>query len=274
MSKLVVAGCSLSSGTGFDPDNPFVDCLDAPELWVNLCAKNIDALSSLELINVSQRGASNTIIFENAVKEIGKHGNNIDTMFCQWTAMPRYQFSVGLEFWSTNESLVPRQRSKEDVSLVNGIKIKRSYLDNLLNQLNALHHLHSEILKVVKYTNILKNLAAKNNIKIYFINGICPWDKDYFKKLSSPNITPKDLTDFTKTKILNIEHRSDEDIFKLYNIIHEDYDREGGIDPRDWINLYDSMGRNKKDLNADNEHPGIISNQYYFDQINNFLKSH
>ena len=272
MKKVVFSGCSFTAGTGWDPSVD--ECRKFKNLWVNLCANNIDSLKSLELVNVGQASASNTIIFENTVDEISKHGSAIDTMFCQWTAMPRYRFSLGLERWSTVVRTEPTRKGNQDIHLSDGTKFTKEYLDKFFNQFNALHHLHPEILKVVRYTNILKRLAAAFDIKIYFINGICPWDNNYFVKLSGPNILPENYTHFTKTLILDIKNRDDADILELYNTIHNDYECEGGIDPNDWINLYGSMNQSKIDTNPDNLHPGIQSNQLYYQQISNFLKTH
>lgn len=275
MKKLVFTGCSFTAGNGWVDAPPeqsqLIECKDHPKLWVNLCHAQIDQLNKLELVNLGVGGASNTEIFENTVQAIGNHANSIDTVFCQWTSMPRYKFSTGLELWITSESIEPNRRSKEDVNLSDGTVWTRRYLDDLLNRLNVLHHLHGEILKVVKYTNILKTLAFNQNIKIYFVNGLCPWDKNYFVRLD--NFLPEDLTSFTKSDILNIESRSDSDIIKLYNIMHNDYDNKGGIDPTQWINLYSSMVANKADTNHDNQHPGVKSNQLYFQQIKNFLEA-
>lgn len=275
MKKLIFTGCSFTAGNGWLnaslEKSQLIECKDCPELWVNLCHGRLDQLNGLELVNLGVGGSSNTEIFETTVQAISEHINNIDTIFCQWTSMPRYRFSTGLELWTTSENIEHGGRSREDVHLSDGTVWTRKYLDDLLNRLNVLHHLHGEILKVVKYTNILKKLSSNYNIKIYFINGLCPWDKNYFVRLN--NFLPEDLTPFTKTEILNIESRSDNDISKLYKIIHDDYAYQGGINPVDWINLYSPMSKNKVDTNYDNQHPGIKSNQLYFQQIKNFLEA-
>jgi hypothetical protein len=275
MKKVVFTGCSFTAGNGW-VDAPAeksnqIECKDYPGLWINLCHADLAQLNKLELVNLGVGGASNTEIFENTVQAIGKHANSINTIFCQWTSMPRYKFNAGLELWHTGESIELTGRSKKDVHLSDGTVWTRAYLDDLLNRLNVLHHLHGEILKVVKYTNVLQALASTHNIKIYFINGLCPWDQNYFIRLT--DFLPEDLTPFTKTDILNIESRSDSDINKLYKIMHNDYDTKGGIDPSCWVNLYSSMGANKIDTNYDNQHPGVKSNQLYFQQVKNFLEA-
>lgn len=104
---------------------------------------------------------------------------------------------------------------------------------------------------------------------MYFVNGLCPWDKNYFVRLK--NFKPEELTEFTKTQILNIESRNDEDIFALYNLAHNQYQEHGGIDLDNWINLYDSFLNIKTDENFDKRHPGVQSNMIYFELIKNRL---
>lgn len=279
MSKVVFAGCSFTAGNGWvipPENNPYanIECKDYPELWVNLCHKKIDVLKNLELINVGQGGGSNTEIFENAVKEISNNTSNIKYLFVEWTSMPRYNFNIGLELWNTTESLnKSTHQLKHNVKLSNGDAWTREYLTDLLSRLRVLHHLHPEIVKVVSYSNIISNLCKQFNIKVVFINGFCPWDTDYFVKLSNSSVVPNNYTTFTKNEILNIDSRLDKDIFILYNQIHYDYINAGGINPEQWVNLYHSMNTDKIDTNYDNIHPGTQSNQLYAQQIKNFLET-
>lgn len=238
---------------------------------MNLCHHELSQIKDLDLVNLGQGGASNAEIFKNTVNAISKYQHNITVMFCQWTSMPRYKFNVGFELWPTTESITPGGRSKADVNLSNGTKWNRKYLDNLLDRLLVLHHAHNEIINVVTYSNILQQLAKSFAIKLYFINGLCPWDQDYFTRLD--NVLPENYTPFTKNEILEINARSDEDIFKLYDKLHNDYDNAGGIDPTQWINLYSSMLANKIDVNYDKKHPGTQSNQLYLEQIKKFLET-
>ena len=271
MRHVVFAGCSFTSGAGWDLTDPLASATN-PALWVNLCHTQIKFLNQHNLINIGASGASNTEIFNNVIEAIGDHGEDIDTIFVQWTSYPRYSFNIGFELWSTSEIIGGLRFSKHDVKLSNGETWSRSYIDDLIKRLQVLHHPHWDILKIVKYTNKIKKIAKKFKIKnIFFINGLCHWDRNYFVKLE--NVSPESYTPYTKKEILNIDNRSDEDIFNLYNIAHTQYNEAGGIDPLDWINLYDSMNNNKIDTNLDQLHPGIKSNQFYFQQVSNFLKS-
>lgn len=255
------AGCSFTAGNGWNDQAH-------PNLWVNLAHKNIPKLQNLQLINIGQGGASNTEIFENVINAIDP---TVEYLFCQWTAMPRYNFQVGFELWPTHDHLSsgPTGRNNTGIDLNKGNSYSREYLNDLLDRLLVLHHLHYEILKVVKYSSIIAKLAKHFGIQVAFINGLCPWDDNYFERLN--NVLPESYTPFTKTEILNIETRSDEDIFKLYKQLHDDYDTAGGVDPTKWINLYSSMQKNKIDTNSDNLHPGIQSNQLYYNQLKEFL---
>lgn len=270
MSKVLFTGCSFTAGDGWSKTNPGSECKDSPDLWVNLCHRQLNQLKNLEILNHGQSGISNTEIFKNTTKAIADHGNTIDTIFCQWTTMPRYKFGVGLELWSTTENInITAARPTHDVNLSSGDTWDRKYLNDLYDRLLVLHHLHPEIIKVVEYSNILEKLTKKLNIKIYFINGLCPWDQNYFIRLS--DVCPEDFTAFTKKEILNIESRDDGDIFKLYKLIHDEYSHAGGINTGKWVNLYNSFLNNKIDTNYDRNHPGINSNQLYFQQVKDFL---
>lgn len=266
MSYVIFSGCSFTAGSGWDKKNPCMANPLCPDLWVNLCHTNIKELSNLELLNVGIPGGSNTEIFESVVNVIANYADAIDTIFCQWTSMPRYNFNIGLELWDTSEGFIQRQHP---VRLSSGEEYSREYITNLIDRIKAMHHLHYEILKVVKYTNIISNLAKKFNIKLFHINGLCPWDNNYFTPLS--NVTPEDYTHFTKTAILNIKNRPDQDIFYLYKQVHRQYNDAGGINESDWINLYSSFLDNRVDTNFDGGHPGTKSNHLYFNLVKNFL---
>lgn len=198
-------------------------------------------------------------------------GPTIDTLFCQWTSGPRYNFHVGLELWDTSESLATHCR-KHDVMLSSGERYGRGYIQDVLDRFRSMHHLHWEVLQIVEYCHTIKLLAERLDIRhVYFINGLCPWDHDYFSVVDRAQ--PEDYTPFTKQHILNINQRSDQDIYTLYQQIHRQYQAAGGIDQSLWINLYDSFLHLKTDKNYDGIHPGIKSNQLYFQLISQQLNT-
>jgi hypothetical protein len=275
MKKIVFAGCSFTAGHGWDDIDPItssqIEAKDYPGLWVNLCQKNIDRFQELELENLGVGGASNTEIFENVTRFMSKHSKDIDTIFCQWTAAPRYNFNVGFELWNTTEHFNLASMLSHDVNLNQGKSYSREYIKDLVNRLLVMHHIHWEILKIVDYTNIITRLANLLNIKnIFFINGLCPWDNNYFVELS--NVDPESYTPFTKKEILNIETRDDKDIHTLYKLAHSQYNSAGGINSNLWINLYQSFHSLTIDKNFDLVHPGTQSNRTFFNIITNRLK--
>jgi hypothetical protein len=130
--------------------------------------------------------------------------------------------------------------------------------------------LHLEILNLLYYVNSITNLAKLTNTEVFFINGLGPWDDNYFNQLT--NVLPNSYTEFTK-KLLNIENRDDKQIFALYEKIHNEYTEAGGIQSEYWINLYQSMKSTIVDYNNDDLHPGVQSNQNYsklFNQAVNY----
>lgn len=265
MNKVVFTGCSFTFGAGWIPEEEksfqYNFSKQHPDLWVNRCHAQIDQLKNLELINYGQSGASNVEIFKNSVKAIADHNSSISIMFCQWTSMPRYSFRSGFELWSTTQSFSQRGRGKVP---------EQAYIDDVLDRFLALHHLQDEIVKLLNYINILQKLADCIGIRMYHVNGLCPWDNNYFVRLS--NAMPSDYTPFTKKEILDVDHRDDVDLFKLYQYMHDEYDRAGGINSARWINLYNSFKNNIIDVNYDGHHPGIKSNQLYVQQVKQFLE--
>ncbi len=267
MLKVVFAGCSFTAGYGCGNDD--VQEKLSPFLWVNLCHTNIKRLADLELVNIGVSGSSNTEIFQNVVRYMSEHGNSIDTIFCQWTSMPRYNWIAGFELWDTSQRITNVDQ-RCDVNLNKGISWSKEYISDLTNRLRVMHHLHWEILKVVDYVNIIIKLANKLNIpNVFFINGLCPWDNNYFKELK--NVKPESYTEFTKKEILNIDSRDDEDIYKLYKLAHQHYHSAGSILEHYWLNLYNSFIDNQVDVNYDNRHPGKKSNQLYYQLVANKL---
>jgi hypothetical protein len=268
VSKVIFSGCSITAGDGWVDATRQAD-KSSVHLWTNLCHNKITRLNQLELVNIGQSGASNSEIFQNTVNVISKQAKDIDTVFCQWTSMPRYHFNPGLELWSTSEDLFDHRT--HDIKLSNGEKWSRDYVRDLTNRLLVLHHLHWEIVKVIEFSNIILNLANALNIKnVFFVNGMCPWDADYFVELA--NVYPESYTPFTKKEILNIDHRNDEEIYKLYATIHQHYRDAGGISPQHWISLDQSFFKQAVDTNYDHFHPGIHSNQLYYQIIKQRLE--
>ena len=260
MSYTLFSGCSYTYGSGFllEKDDPF--------LWVNLLHSENQCLSKTQLLNVSEGGRSNDGIFQDTVYNLVNY--NVRYALVQWTSMPRYRVSLGLELYETRVDFMPNALTK-DVNL-NKINYTRSYLDSIRDRFTSLADYHHEICNVIMFTNALIKLSKLTNTCIFFINGICPWDQDYFVKLY--DVLPSDYTEFTK-KLLNVDSRDDNEIFKLYDKIHHEYGNTGGIQQDHWLNLYQSMRSQRIDVNTDDLHPGVVSNQNYCNNFNQILNS-
>jgi hypothetical protein len=259
MNAIAFAGCSYVAGYGLNPKN-HSDSKSSPYLWVNLCHQKILQFKKLELINISYEGSSNTEIFEQAVEIISKN-KNLKYLICCWTSMPRYSFRAGFELYDTTISMENKQR----IHHLNDTIISEKYLQDLVDRINTLHHLQHEIVKLIKYTNILTNLTKEKQIKFFNVNSLCPWDNKFFIQKDLENLLPSDLTKFTQKEILNVDTRSDQEIIALYQLQHQMYNDVGGIQSKNWINLYNSYHNMCVDVNYDKLHPGIKSNQIFSD---------
>ena len=258
-------GGSLTAGVGWNMDDP--DQRD--KLWVNLVHQGIDQFKDLALINAAESGVSNTDIFIRSL-ELMTTVPDLKYLVCSWVVLMRYRFSLGLELYETHQNLHDGADVVKDHDLNTG-RVPKSYIDSVKNRFFALHHDHYEICKLLKFVNIINNLAHQLGITVYHINDSLPWDKNYFARLN--NVLPEDYTNYTKTEILNIKNRDDAEIFALYKKIHDEYDALGGCQPQSWVNLYESLEELKLDHNNDNYHPGTQSNVLYFEKFKAFLNN-
>jgi hypothetical protein len=259
MLKIGFTGGSITAGSGWVlPDEQNL-------MWVNLVHKN--CFSDLACVNEGINGASNATVFKESLKLITD--NTLAYLICSWLTGPRYHINIGFELYTT-DVFFNANNPMQDIVLNTGT-ISKNYLDSIRNRFLVLHHYHHEIKIIVEYVDIINKLCKQKNIKVYHINDSCVWDKNYFTRLN--NVLPEDYTEFTKTSILNVDNRADDEIFKLYNKLHNEYDAAGGIQEFSWINLYSSLKENRIDVNHDNQHPGQKSNFNYYTTVKNFLEN-
>lgn len=251
-------GCSYTFGEGFDQQN------QEPNLWVNLLHSNVKILRSTELVNLGESASSNEKIFYKASRYIAAYRPRF--AFVQWTSAPRYNILLGIETYHTNQYF-GFDGSVYDHKL-HSVDYSKAYLENIKNRFLSLHHPHQNILNIVGYTNSLIELSRLTKTQLFFINGLCSWDRDYFTKLN--NSAPSEYTVYTQ-KILETDTRDDEQVSMLYDRIHCDYAQAGTVQEPLWLNLYDSFLNHRIDTNNDNLHPGINSNQFYFELVRNSL---
>lgn len=260
MAYTLFSGCSYTYGNGFSLEK------EDPSLWVNLLHSQNEYLSTTKLLNVSRGGRSNDGIFQDTTYNLLTH--NVQYAFVEWTSVPRYELSLGLELYETRVSFIPNARLY-DVN-TNQINYTKNYLDSIRDRFTSLANEHYEICKLFYFINSLIKLAKLTDTTIFFVNGACPWDENYFLKLQ--NVLPNEYTKFTK-QLLNVESRDDAEVFKLYNKIHSEYAAIGSIHEDHWLNLHQSIYTTQVDVNNDGCHPGVISNQNYFNNFNQILNS-
>jgi len=239
MKSVLFAGCSYTAGNGWELESK------DPNLWVNLLYQNT-ALNQWPLLNVSRGGRSNAGIFSDAVYNLTHH--DCEYAFVAWTCSPRYEMELGLETYDTRYVIVAN--STERQHNLNDCTYTVDYLRKINDRVILLAHPHYEILNLVYYVNSLIAIAKLTGTKIFFINSLCAWDQNYFDRLH--NVLPSEYTPFTQ-KIINVSSRADNECEQIYNKIHNQYKELGGIQETTWVNLYDSMRKNKIDTNLDRQ---------------------
>ena len=260
MDITLFAGCSYTAGIGFDQEK------NEPGLWVNLLHSKNDFLNKTKLLNVATSGRSNAGIFQDAVWTI-LH-NNVKYAFVAWTNVIRYEISVGLECYATKAFFIPGSVHLD--CKVNSGAYPASYLQNISDRLTTLAHPHYELVNLIYYINSLISLCELKKCQLFFVNALCDWDKDYFVK--KHNVLPENYTEYTK-QLISITTRDDDEIFKIYEKMHNEYNQSGGIRADKWLNLYKSFRSTLIDTNNDNLHPGLQSNFNYYQQLVKALDS-
>jgi hypothetical protein len=250
--KILIAGCSFANGSGFS-QGP-----NDPRTWANQICKK---LSSQTVKNVARTGANNQTIFLETMSALIE--DTYDLVLVEWSAIPRYNVTVGLELYEVNSML------NQSVNLVGNDTVSAAWLSDLKDRLLKLHNDHWDILNLVKYINILIEIQIKSRSgKIFFINGIGPWSDQYFVK-KQINL-PSDLDNYTYN-LLQSDQRDNAEIFQLYNMIHDQYNKYGNIQQQYWLNLYESQLKTKIDhVSETDHHPGYQSQDLYAE---NFYKT-
>lgn len=269
MARLVTIGCSVTCGSGLNPE--FLDeDKSHPDLWVNLVHKNI--FPHLKVENPSIPGSGFREHFETASQYLASqhHSEPIDTLIIGWTTVPRYIIYTGLETYDTR--FFTHSKVFRDIQL-HDITWTKNFLEKFAEEFKALHHSHYDILKIVLYSNILIDIARLAGTKIYFVAAM-NWDKNYFTRLTPEEFSPAKLTPLTQ-KLLHTDTRSDKEIFTLYNQMHDDYDRAGGINRRHWVNADDPMWpkTHGMDKSHDGLHTGPKGHHFMYELIKKHIES-
>lgn len=257
LKKILIVGCSMSAGTGFDLG------LESPDIWPNLLCKRL--APEAELTNLSSTGVNNHWIANEAASAIRRC--QYDLVLVAWTNIPKYNIPIGLETYSVHSRLWDTE-----INLNNNVTVSIEWLRELGDRLRRYHKDHWDILDLIKYVNNLAFMQdSRQANSIFFINALGPWPVDYFKRKSWQ--VPSELDSYTQN-MLQVDTRDDDEIRRLYNMIHDQYDHYGGILEGRWLNLYNNFRITAVDQVTDtNKHPGPRSQIVYADMIEQALRS-
>jgi hypothetical protein len=243
-TKVLIVGCSYAVGHGLDLER------HDPKLWSN------QLFPDAEISHAGKSGANNNWIFLETISQLQKQ--YYDIVLVAWSAIPRYNFHVGLELYPVETMLT----NTHNINLNSKVTISGKWLESIGNNLNKIHNDHWDLLNLVKYVNTLIELQVKSRRgKIVFVNSLGPWSNNYFEY---KNIQlPSDLDPYVQ-KLLEVDQRDDKDIFDLYSMTHTQYAEYGGIQETHWLNLYNSLKKQQVDSVSDTDlHPGYKSQQAY-----------
>ena len=257
MKYAVFSGCSYTAGNGFELEK------EEPCLWVNQLHNKF--FSHCTKLNIGQGGASNAVIFQNTITALVEYP--VEYIIVQWTSVPRYALDLGFEMYSTFMHFIPNAPCR--AVNTNSINYSGEYLDSIRDRFTSLAHDCYELLNLIKYVNTIKKLSQITRTKVFFVNGLGTWDKDFFTK--KIDCLPDQYSNYTQ-KLLNVSNRDDGEIFQLYDKMHQGFDSAGGIHENQWLNLYSSMRRSLIDFNQDLMHPGQESNNQYVTQFSKELQ--
>lgn len=252
MKKMLAVGCSFTKGTGLKDEDK------NPRLWINQLHKMI--WPDHELLNLAQVGKNNEWIFFETMTALIKE--RYDVVVVAWTSIPRFNITVGLELYCTETRLTD---DGAEIRLNSGDVFTTKYQKKIGDYVRRLHHDHWGILNMIKCINTLIEIQKLHQGEIWFVNALGPWSNGYFEKkvIKYPN----DLTEYEK-KLLSIQTRDDEEIFKLYEKIHNEYAYYGGIHEDRWVNLYESLVSIAIDhASLTDKHPGVLSQDLFVETL-------
>ena len=236
--RLLVGGCSFSSGWGFTPAN-------IEQCWPNLLAKKLDA----DLTNVSETGYDNTGIFLNLIEKL--IDTDFDLCLFQVTALNRIILSPNAH---GHQLLRPSGPNMSAGKLSDGEYAAMIKKFVLINQ--DMEH-WNRLFKII--TTIQTLIKQGKNIK--FVNGLLHWDDNFF--------TNPDKSVFLKTT-MDFDNLPDEDIAKFTQVL---YNQAQAIDLTAWINPFTSLKNISVDtISATDPHPGLKSHSIFADTIYKGLK--
>ena len=241
---------------------------DDPALWVNIIADKLGA----NIHNVSTTSGSNQSIFEEALTGLTTI-SDVDLLIVAWTVFPRFRFYPGVElynatgYFSITSQIPPSEYTWKDGG------IGESEMKTLKRLVLTLDEDAHNFAQIIRYSSILTHMAQLLNIPVVFVNAAIPqWTTDFVIRKDITKIGGPFNLDKTTKRIIQIEDRDDADIIKIYNNIHNEFERMGKIDLTNWANFDTSLYSLGVDKAIDNNHLGSKSNAIYAEIILTYLK--
>ena len=234
--KLLVSGCSASSGYGFPKE------INDPDSWPMQLSNKLGA----ELTNVSKAGHNNPAIFLHALKEFTT--DHYDIILLQMTEFKRISFSINFHLQTVTGN---------EGNISNGLVDDKSYATfrkvfTLLNQ--GWKHWNELMSIIISVQNLVKQ-----GYNIRFINAAIDWEKDFFDNRHS---------DFSRY-IIEYDNLPDDMINEALDKIEEDKKK---IDLDLWVGAYPNLFKQHIDNVAEGDiHPGKNSATMYADIIHDYL---
>lgn len=231
--KVLVAGCSLSSGWGFDQGR------DDPRIWPNMI--------NAQVTNIAQTAASNYDIFLASLWE--QTHNHYDLVLTQFTALDRITIASSTEsllILNTINPTLPQPMLLKHIPLQD--------LGTFARVMTMANNLWKSFHDLIIMTKILSSQATPN----YFINGMLPWEDDFFAQHDRDDVFTRNLL------TIDTDHAKLKEILKQSKL---------KFNSDQWVNLIQDWQTHKLDSIADEDpHPGIASQRFFAEQVNNFLK--
>jgi hypothetical protein len=246
--KVCFNGCSFTAGEGFPYNQRDQYIYD----------RILSTKFNFRSTNLAVKGSDNHGIFMRSADAI--QSKKYDIVFTQWSALNRIWLSPGPEiYYFVNDEKYP-DFTYRDLYISPNEKI------NLNNKLLLLNHDYQNIMDLIDYCKILNQLSKINSTKIFFINGLVPWQDDLINPINVDNLSQVFST-YTK-QILDFDTRNDAEIIDYFTKLQKKFIE---LDQTNWINLFSSFLSNAVDISPEGLHPGIKSHRWMADQVSNFL---
>ena len=241
------AGCSFTYGEGFSEEERY-----------NVYDRILEKELSWNRTNVAQPGNSNHNIFLSSANAI--MSKQYDIVFVQWSGLNRMWLYPGPDT-TFDTHRVNTDYTYRDIFISQ--RERKKFVETLL----ILNHDYKNILDLVDYCNVLESLGTVNNTKVYFINGIVPWQDDLVNLSDYTNMSQL-LSLYTK-EILDFENRNDDEIKQFVSVLQN---KLLTLNLGLWVNPFDSMSGRNTDVAPAGHHPGVKSHRIMANQVIDFLE--